>query len=277
MRPILRSPAVVLLLILAIPVVSIAIALAIDLRPPALSSWYLLWAIACGLVGIVLIPVARSRAPKPDQPIDERRIEDYMRLIVVAFAVAIDAFALVFATGSLTVPLAMVAVAAIWVVLWVPHSTRALTTRSSVVIRRDPAVVFAFVADSLNAPKYLANIESVEKITSGPIGPGTQFRTRVHILKTSWDGLEEIVDYEPHARLTSRVVSGQRPNLEVLTFEPAQGGGTLLIHRFESEITYNEMVCGAGLLRWSAKPQMVAERQAGWAKLKQILESADRS
>jgi uncharacterized protein YndB with AHSA1/START domain len=142
---------------------------------------------------------------------------------------------------------------------------------TSVIIQRDPAVVFAFVADSRHGPRYLPVAESIEKITDGPIRSGTQFRARTRY--GTWE-VGEIVDYQPNSRLTLRVTTASKPNLDVTTFVPVNGG-TLINHRFESELSLSASILGSAFRLPRAKRKLLATRQAGWSKLKQILESGD--
>jgi uncharacterized protein YndB with AHSA1/START domain len=268
-----RFLAPLLLLILALAVACIVLGTGLGLRSGPLVPWYGL-ALVLIVPGMALAIYGLAQAPTPGQPVGEMRIERKSRPILMAGAFVIGAVALVVAaTISPTAALFIIAVAALWVLLWTPPLLRRVISQGSVAIQRDPAEVFAFVADSQNAPLYMAAAESVEKITSGPIGPGTRFRTHLRLTpSTTWEAIGEIVDYEPNNRLTSRVISTFAPNLDVLTTTPA-GGGTLLSHRFETEVSFNLALIGAAFRIPKAKRQMLATRQAGWMKLKQILEN----
>ena len=223
----------------------------------------------CGVLGIAFGFLAVSQTPKPGRPLDVAGNERYMRTVGLAAASFIAGLAvLVGAAFSSASALAIVGVAALWVLLWTPRWLRRVTTESQVVILRDPAVVFSFVADSRNEPRYVPTVDSVEKITDGPIRAGTQFRARVR--DGLWEGVGEIVDFEPNTRLTFRVMS-DKPNFEETTFVPVYGG-TLIIHRFESEISFNGSIFGSAFRMPRAKRTMLANREAGWIKLKQILE-----
>ena len=269
-----RFLAPLLLLILALPVAMMAMAAGLGLQPSSLWGWAGLSLLFLVIPGLVLAIRGLSLAPKPGQPIDVRRFERQGRSILLALAFVIGALSLLVAAAiSPTVALFIVGVVALWVLLWTPPSLRRLTIDSSVLIQRDPAEVFSYIADSRNQARYVSLVESVEKVTDGPIGPGTQFRAHMHPTpSTSWVALGQIVDFEPNRRLTFRVVSVRDPNLDIFTFTPADGG-TLLNHRFESAISFNLALIGSAFRIPHAKRQMVATSQAGWIKLKQILES----
>lgn len=150
-----------------------------------------------------------------------------------------------------------------------------MQAESSGLIQRDPAAVFSFVADAQNLPLYVPTVLSVEKLTEGPIGPGTQFRSKMQLTSTTTvEAIAQIVDYEPSRRMTSRVISSPTPNLDVVTFTPADGG-TLLRARLESEVSFNLALVGQAFRIPQARRQIMAAQQSSWIKLKQLLENVD--
>jgi hypothetical protein len=271
-----RLQAPLLLLILAVPMAMIAIAAGVGLQSGSLWHWAELSPLFLGIPGGVLAIRGLSLAPKPSQPVDVRRFERQGRSILLALAFVIGLVALLVAAAiSPTVGLFMVGVAALWVLLWTPPSLRRVKVETSLLIQRDSVTVFSFVADSQNEPLYMPTVLSVEKITDGPVGPGTQFRAKMQLTPaTTWEAIGGIVDYEPDSRVTSRVTSGSTPNLDAITFTPADGG-TLLSARFESEVSFNLALVGAALRMPQARRQMIATRQSGWINLKQILENTE--
>jgi uncharacterized protein YndB with AHSA1/START domain len=269
-----RFLAPLLLLILALPLAMMAMAAGLGLQPSSLWSWPGLSLLFLVIPGLVLAIRGLSLGPKPGQPFDARRFERQGRSILLAVAFVIGPVALLAAAiTSPTVAVLIIAVVAVWVLIWTPSWLRRVNIETTVLIQRDPAAVFSFVADSRNQPLYASTVQSVEKITDGPVGPGTQFRTKVQVTPaTTWEAIGGIVDFEPNRRLTFRVVSVRDPNLDVFTFTPADGG-TVLKHRFESEISFNLALIAAAFRIPQARRQMAASSQTGWIKLKQILES----
>lgn len=271
-----RFLAPLLLLILALPLAMMAMAAGLGLQPSSLWGWAVLSLLFLVIPGLVLAIRGLSLAPNPGQPVDVRRFERQGRSILLALAFVIGAVALLVAAAiSPMVALFIVGVVALWVLLWTPPSLRRVQVETSVLIQRDPAAVFSFVADSQNGPLFLPTVLSVEKIAEGPVGPGTQFRTKMQLMPaTTMEAIGEIVDYEPNRRMTSRVTSGSTPNLDVITFTPANGG-TLLRARFESEVSFNLALVGAAFRIPQARRQIMATRQSSWTKLKQILENTE--
>jgi uncharacterized protein YndB with AHSA1/START domain len=206
--------------------------------------------------------------------LDERAADRRVRFLVIGADFVIGGFSLQLGVDSPLVGFLVLAAATLWTVWWLPSSRRALAIETSVVIKRDPATVFSFVANDVNQPRYVSMVESVEMMTTGPIGPGTRSRARVRVGGNKiWEGIGEIIDYQPNSRFTARVIS-DRPNLEVVTFELA-AGGTLLRHRFESETKYDNALLGGVLFFPLQKQQLLAMRNAAWARLKEILESSE--
>ncbi len=202
----------------------------------------------------------------------EGAVDRFLNSNVLALGLAIDSVIFVFLAQSKQSALLVSGLAILWAVIWLPRWTRRFRTRTSVVINRDPAAVFGFVSDFRNAPQWFPQFESVEKITPGSIGPGTQFKFRQPTRNGVLELVDEIVDYEWAHRLTDHVPNG-RPNLETLTFE-AVPGGTLLSHIFDSEMSYGTAVSGQIWRRWTMTARMRRLRQAAWARVKQVLESS---
>jgi uncharacterized protein YndB with AHSA1/START domain len=275
MRSILRSTPLHLLAILAVAAITIGYAIRTGVTDP---KWYSSVSVVFGVPVIVAVFMgSRWNVKAEAKQLDEGSIERFT-LAQAYFAVTTtDLLAVLFAgAASPKVGLIILGVAAAWVLLWSPRALRQVGIRTKVVIQRDPSVVFAFISDFENEPKYLPGME-VEKITTGPIRSGTQFRSRLQMPNgTTFEGIEEIVDFEPPTRLTSRVASGLRPNVDVITIEPVSNG-TLLKYRFETELTYPNAIIGLGLLRWLTNIELWNRRRAAWARVKQILESGQPS
>jgi uncharacterized protein YndB with AHSA1/START domain len=273
--PVQRLQPLLLLMILALALACIALGPGLGLRSGPLVPWYGL-ALVLIVPGMALAIRGLSLAPKPGQPVDVRRFERQGSSILLALAFVIGAVALLVAAAvSPMVGLFIVGVAALWVLLWTPVWLRRVEIESSVLIQRDPAAVFSFVADAQNLPRYTPRVLSVEKITQGPVGPGTQFHSKMQVTPTTTsEAIAEIVDYEPNRRMTSRVTTGSTPNLDVITFTPADGS-TLLSARFESEVSFNLALVGAAYRIPQARRQIMAAYQSSWIRLKQVLENTD--
>jgi carbon monoxide dehydrogenase subunit G len=269
-----RSTGIRLLLILLLPAAFIGL---MDLPGPAAPGGTASRAsggvaLVLALAGGALFASGRAASIKPSNRIDEQTTERLRSTIAYGLAFAIAAFAVIIALAVPVQALTLIAVAAAWVLIWWPRSMRRLATTTGVVIGRDPEVVFAFLSDFRTQLQYMPGVASAEKLTDGPIGVGTQFRTRARLRKGVLEVVEMMTDYEPNARYASRVVTSTHPNAGTATFERV-AGGTRATFRYESELSHTSALLGMGLTRWLLQRRMIARRLMVWARVKQILES----
>jgi uncharacterized protein YndB with AHSA1/START domain len=96
-----------------------------------------------------------------------------------------------------------------------------------IVINRPVEQVFDFVADERNEPRFNPKMLTVEKVTPGPVGKGTRFRTQVKARQRIAEMSVEFTACDRPRRLTS---VSKLSNMEIegtLTFDPVPEG-TLL-------------------------------------------------
>jgi hypothetical protein len=65
-----------------------------------------------------------------------------------------------------------------------------------IVIDRPLEAVFDYVADQSNEPQYNPQMVRAEKITAGPVGVGTRFRSAVGSRRHTADMLIEVTSYD---------------------------------------------------------------------------------
>lgn len=92
------------------------------------------------------------------------------------------------------------------------------------IIARPVEVVFDYVADQTNEPRYNAAMVRAEKDTPGPIGKGTRFKSAVRSGHRTRDMVIEFRDYDRPRLLASHTVMKEAEIDYVLTFEPASAG-----------------------------------------------------
>jgi uncharacterized protein YndB with AHSA1/START domain len=93
-----------------------------------------------------------------------------------------------------------------------------------IIINRPVETVFDVVADERNEPRYNPRLLWVEKVSSGSIRRGTQFRAATKTMTRPVEMTIEFTDYERPRRLAS---STHMPTMEIqgaLTFEPVPAG-----------------------------------------------------
>jgi len=273
MRPILRSPALILLAILTIPADAVLLTLAKHSQPRDNFGIFEIGSIACLLIGfaIAFVGVLLGSAIKR-RPLDELMVKINLSLVLVGIYFVIDSFALLFAMASPAAAFVICGAAAVWVVLWTVPLVRKSSLSSSYIVKRSPDVVFEFLSDSRNELRYRPDMESIQLVTGEPIGPGSRFQFQVRLQRTVAAGTEEIVDYEPNRRLTTRVATARHPNLAELTFEQVDGG-TRVTNRFEFQRSIASALMGGWFRQPATNRIILARRRAGEARIKEILEN----
>ena len=89
-----------------------------------------------------------------------------------------------------------------------------------ITIARPAEAVFDFAADQRNEPRYNPRMARAEKVTGGPVGKGTVFRSAVR----ATDMRSELTGYHRPAWLASRTTMAQADIAGMLTFAPVPGG-----------------------------------------------------
>jgi hypothetical protein len=96
--------------------------------------------------------------------------------------------------------------------------------KGQITIGRPVEVVFDFVADQTNEPKYNPSMVRAENITPGPIGVGTRFRSAVGSAGHTAEMLIECTGYDRPRLLASTTTMRQADIEYTLTFEPVAVG-----------------------------------------------------
>lgn len=93
-----------------------------------------------------------------------------------------------------------------------------------IIIKRPVEVVFDFVADERNEPRYNPKMLRAEKVSAGPIGRGTRFQAASRSMGRTVPMTIEFTDFERPRQLTSSTqVSGMAIE-GTLTFTPLPEG-----------------------------------------------------
>jgi uncharacterized protein YndB with AHSA1/START domain len=140
-----------------------------------------------------------------------------------------------------------------------------------IIINRPVEEVFDVVADERNEPRYNPRLLWAEKLSSGPVGRGTQYRAATKTIGRPVEMTIEFIDYERPRRLASLT---HMPTMEiqgVLTFEPVPEG---------TRMQWSWELQPGGVLRLlTPLISRIGQRQeqAIWAGLKQYLEAQEGS
>jgi len=139
--------------------------------------------------------------------------------------------------------------------------------RGEITIGRPVGLVFDYVVDQTNEPQYNPNMVRAEKVTAGPIGKGTQFRSAVRSARSTAEMLIETTAYD-RPRLMASTTTMKRMDIEyTLEFEPV-GEGTCM--RWTGDVQPRGALRLLGpVITWMGKRQ----EQRIWSSLKSHLES----
>jgi hypothetical protein len=137
-----------------------------------------------------------------------------------------------------------------------------------IVIDRPVEVVFDYVADQSNEPQYNPQMVRAEKMTAGPVGVGTRFRSAVASMGRTAEMVIECTGYDRPRRLDSTTTMQQADIGYTLTFEPA-GTGTRM--RWSGQVRPKGAYRLLGpMITWMGRRQ---ERRI-WTSLKHRLEAS---
>ena len=140
-----------------------------------------------------------------------------------------------------------------------------------IVIDAPADVVFGFVADQRNEPAYNPHMVRSAKVTPGPVGKGTQFRSAVRSRGRLAEMAIEYTGFERPSRLASATRMAQAEFSGTLTFEPA-GAGTRLRWSWDARFTWPLRLLAPVLARVGGR-----QERATWAALKRYLESSQHA
>jgi uncharacterized protein YndB with AHSA1/START domain len=276
MRPFLRSPAPILLAILALPPASIAYFWLAGSQPRAHWQLFLFAGQVCVAAFLVLLGAALVMAwSRRRKPIDEKANERIATTLLFGMAFGFDWFTFSQATVWPVVSLLVTAVGIGWLVVWSSPRLRRTRFTTSYVIHRTPDIVFPFISDARNLPRWWSEYQSVEMLTPEPVGPGSRFRAHALIPPDGkqFVGESEILAFEPDRRMTSHATSVSRPNQGEYIFDPVEAG-TRVTYHFDIEHSYSNAALGVTLIRFASVRLLRTSHGRAQARIKQILESA---
>jgi uncharacterized protein YndB with AHSA1/START domain len=137
-----------------------------------------------------------------------------------------------------------------------------------ITIARPVEEVFDFVADQSREPEYNPGMVRAEKVTAGPIGTGTRFRSAVRSGGRTAEMTIEMTAYERPTLLASTTTLAQADIAYLLRFEPVPGGTRM---SWSGRVRpYGALRLLGPLVTWMGARQ---ERR-NWTRLKTHLERA---
>jgi uncharacterized membrane protein len=95
--------------------------------------------------------------------------------------------------------------------------------QGNVEIQRPVEVVFTFLSDLGNAPKWQRGVIESKRVTEGPLQLGTQFHETVRMMGMSFEAVCKVIAFEP-PRKFGMTADGKLVHYEgEFTFEPISG------------------------------------------------------
>lgn len=93
-----------------------------------------------------------------------------------------------------------------------------------IIIGRPAEAVFDFAADQRNEPRYNPRMIRADKVSDGPVGKGTVFRSVAKSMGRAAEMRIELTGYDRPGRLASRTATKLADIGGALTFDPVPGG-----------------------------------------------------
>ena len=140
---------------------------------------------------------------------------------------------------------------------------------TSIIIDKPRGKVAKFAANPANAPRWYANIESVEWKTSHQVAVGSKIAFIARFLGKQISYTYEIVEYEPLERLVMRTAEGPFPMETTYTWEALSSRSTKMTLRNRGSPSGFARIAGPKMSRSVRKAN-----EKDLALLKTILESA---
>ena len=139
----------------------------------------------------------------------------------------------------------------------------------SIYIERPPEVVFDFVADERNEPRYNAKMTDVALLTQEPIGVGSRFAATLTSRARPITMTVEFTDFVRPRRLASVSTAGAIETVGALSFAPS-GKGTLMTWSWDIKL-HGVAKVASPVVAWMGRRQ----ERAIWSGLKQHLEGGE--
>ena len=204
--------------------------------------------------------------------LEARATAVFSTTIAFAVAFAIDIFAVVYNSDQPVIGWLILAAAAAWTLIWLLKPLRRVRATTRFVFAHDPSTVFGYLSDFRTQTEYVPGVVSVEKLTSGPIGIGSRFLTKMGPAEANFQAVDVMTVYERDRRYASTVEGALQPIVGEATFEPI-AEGTLGTFQTTAQLGYTSTLVGMGLLKFQLVARMRKRRWDAWTRVNEILKN----
>ena len=141
-----------------------------------------------------------------------------------------------------------------------------VNVQTEILISRPRAEVAEYAADPDNAPRWYVNIHKSQRLTTGPVAPGSKVAFTAKFLGRELNYTYEFVEYIPGEKLVMRTAQGPFPMQTTYTWSDAEGGTRMTLGNTGKPSGFSKL---AGLFM---APMIRRETRKDLQKLKTILE-----
>ena len=145
-----------------------------------------------------------------------------------------------------------------------------VNVQTQIHINRPRAEVAEYAANPDNAPQWYVNIHSSQRLTTGPIAPGSQVAFTAKFMGRELSYTYEFVEFVPGERLVMRTAQGPFPMQTTYTWTDDDGGTRMTLGNTGSPSGFSRL---AGLVM---APMIRRETRKDLQRLKSILEAPRR-
>ena len=138
-----------------------------------------------------------------------------------------------------------------------------VNVQTQIHINRPRAEVAEYAADPDNAPQWYMNIHSSQRLTDGPIAPGSQVGFTAKFLGRELSYIYEFVEFVPGERLVMRTAQGPFPMQTTYTWTDDDGGTRMTLGNTGSPSGFSRLagLVMAPMIRRATKPRLVRETE----------------
>lgn len=145
-----------------------------------------------------------------------------------------------------------------------------VNVQTQIHINRPRAEVAEYAANPDNAPQWYVNIHSSQRLTDGPIRPGSQVAFTAKFLGRELSYTYEFVEFVTGEKLVMRTAQGPFPMQTTYTWTDDDGGTRMTLGNTGSPSGFSRL---AGLVM---APMIRRETRKDLQRLKSILEAPRR-